>query len=173
MRPLLSFRQYAKHRGCSVQAVSKAVMAGRITTVADDKGRRKIDPEVADIQWVRNTDADQARRAAGNRVPAPLGNVAPPDPPAILSARERNETAQAELRELELQEKRGMLVKAEDVKRRAFVQARAARDALQSVPARVSAIVAAESDPAKVHDILAVEIRKVCDEIAAGDPTLH
>jgi len=37
-------------------AVKRAIDAGRITTV-DQDGRRMIDPEVADIQWAKNTRA--------------------------------------------------------------------------------------------------------------------
>jgi hypothetical protein len=166
MRTLLTFRKYAVHRGVSVQAVSKAVAAGRITTVSDVKGRRRIDPEVADIQWSRNTDPVQAQRAAGQRVQAPpTMDHSPADPRAAQSVRDRVETARAELLELELQEKRGILVKVEDVKRRAFELARAMRDALQALPPRVAAQVAAESDAARCHDILAAEVGKVCAEV--------
>lgn len=169
-RTLLTFRKYALHRGVSVQSVSKAVSGGRITTILDEKGKRRIDPEVADIQWARNTDPVQAQRAAGNRVQAPPAfDHAPADPRAAQSVRDRVETARAELYELELQEKRGVLVKAEDVKRKAFERARSARDSLQAIPARTAAVLAAETDPARCHDILAAEIRKACEEIAEAD----
>lgn len=49
---LMTQAEYAKHRGCSAVAVHKAVKAGRISLIGD-----KIDPEVADIQWERNTRA--------------------------------------------------------------------------------------------------------------------
>lgn len=166
MRQLLTFTAYAKRRGVSVVAVSKAVKVGRITTILDEKGRRRIDPEVADIQWARNTDPVQAKRAAGQREQA-----SPPafQDPATGSVRDRVETARAELFELELAEKRGMLVSAEEVRRAAFEKARVARDAMLSIPSRLAAVVAAEPDAAKCHDLLSVEIRKVCDEIAAGE----
>lgn len=44
-------RQYAKHRGVSAMAVSKAVKAGRISLTPD----KLIDPEVADAEWTKNT----------------------------------------------------------------------------------------------------------------------
>ena len=58
-RRLVTMSEYARMRGCTHQAVSKAAKAGRITLI---DGR--VDPEVADIQWARNTSADQQQRGA-------------------------------------------------------------------------------------------------------------
>lgn len=169
MRALLSFRKYAQHRGVSPEAVSQAVKRGRITTILDEKGRRKIDPEVADIQWAKNTDPVQAQRAAGQRVRPPATELDNNPTSPAANVRDRVETARAELFELELAEKRGVLGNVDDMRQAAFEKARSARDALMSVPARLAAVLAAETDMARCHDILAVEMRKVCDEIAEGD----
>jgi len=49
----LSIRAYARHRGVSDAAVRKAIAAGRITPEGDGT----VDPERADAEWVRNTEA--------------------------------------------------------------------------------------------------------------------
>ena len=49
----LSIRAYARHRGVSDAAVRKAISAGRITPEADGT----VDPDRADAEWARNTEA--------------------------------------------------------------------------------------------------------------------
>ena len=49
--PLVSLRQYAKHRGVSHTAVEKAVKQGRIHLTPDGR----LDVEAADREWSRNT----------------------------------------------------------------------------------------------------------------------
>lgn len=82
------------------------------------------------------------------------------------NARVRKERAAADLLELERAELTGRLVDAEEVRRAAFALARAAQDSLMSIPDRVSAILAAEDNPGRTHDILTLEISRVCDSLA-------
>jgi hypothetical protein len=74
---LVSLRAYARSRrerglvGGTHRAVAKAIADGRISAI---EGR--IDPQVADIQWGRNTDpAQQARGASGGAPEQPVGIV--------------------------------------------------------------------------------------------------
>lgn len=75
-RQLMGMREYARHReanglpGQTLRAVQRAIETGRISTVSDEKGRQRIDAEVADIQWNRNTDPDQSDRASAGRASA-------------------------------------------------------------------------------------------------------
>lgn len=69
MRELITKAEYARRRGVSKQAVCKAANTGRITLVDG-----KVDPEVADVQWARNTDPAQAARA-GKQSPDPILEV--------------------------------------------------------------------------------------------------
>jgi hypothetical protein len=55
----LSIRAYARHRGGSDIAVHKAIRAGRITPEADGT----LDPEKADREWNRNTEAPRVGTA--------------------------------------------------------------------------------------------------------------
>jgi hypothetical protein len=186
---LISLRAYARSRderglpGGTLRAVQKAIEAGRITPIAG-----KIDPDVADIQWERNTDPAQQKRgapgaldqleaaasappAAEVQTSAPRGDdgSASGDQRSRIREAARSEAARAELLEYELGLKRGTLILTEDVKRAAFEKARIARDALLAIPDRLAPLLAAEQDPAQVHAILAQELRRVCSELSAGE----
>ena len=64
----LSIRAYARHRGVSDAAVRKAIAAGRITPEGDGT----VDPERADAEWARNTEAPRSgTRANPARVAVP------------------------------------------------------------------------------------------------------
>ena len=179
---LLSLRAYARHRqqlglvGQTLPAVRKAIATGRISTVGE-VGNMKIDPEVADIQWASKTDAaQQARGARGGHEPKagpPRETAATTLPPGREGGRrgdyfvtkERREAAEADLAELELKERRGELVKKADVEREAFAVQRALRDRLTGIPDRIAPMLAAETDVAKCHEIVASEIRAALREI--------
>jgi hypothetical protein len=62
----------------------------------------------------------------------------------------------------------GALVPAKDVTTAAFEKARTVRDQLLNIPSRVSPILAAETNAAKVHEILDKEIRQALEVLSAG-----
>ena len=84
-------------------------------------------------------------------------------------ARAAREVAQAQLVRLELEEKRGTLVRADEVRLGAFNMARKARDQLIALPERVSALLAATGDALEVQRILEEEIERICQEIADAE----
>ena len=68
----LSLRGYARHRGVSAPAVSKAIATGRIASAVTRAGRKVyVDVELADRLWDRNTDPAQRRAAADASLAAP------------------------------------------------------------------------------------------------------
>jgi hypothetical protein len=71
---LMSFSEYARHRGVSRMAVTYAVRDGRISTTTDHAGKRCIESEVADAEWAKNTAHDKRRNTgeveAGLSAPA-------------------------------------------------------------------------------------------------------
>lgn len=172
-RVLLGLRAYARHRaerglvGRTLHAVQRAIADGRITPI---DGR--IDPEVADIQWAEKTDAvQQARGARGGHAPRP--DAEPPrsvpapagDRDGYFATKERRERAEAELAELELQERRRELVRAADVERVTFEANRAVRDRVMGIADRVAPIVAAEADVARCHEVIANECRAALRDV--------
>ena len=149
---LLTQAEYARRRGVSRQAVSKAVKKGRIPTV---KG--KIDPSVADREFEANADRQHTLKAASE---------SPPAAPNYSSSRAIREAFMANLARLDYQKRTGALVSAEEVKTAAFNTARKARDLLLALPDRLAPVLAGLDDPLECHRVMTEEIRRVCDELS-------
>lgn len=192
---LLSMRQYAKHRGVSPEAVSKAVKTGRISTVSGEKpGQRLINPEVADREWDANTDAGRQRKEAQKPAPIPEKPSKGPEmmpseaskaaaPASILREREQEpeqqgqkapsfaqsaafqKAYQARIAKLHYEEKAGKLVDADKVKVEAFRVGRIVRDAILGVADRISFKLAAETDERKVNLMLKNELIAAMEEL--------
>ena len=180
MAERMSLRKYAESRrarglpGGTLSAVQKAIAAGRISLIDG-----KIDPEVADIQWGRKTDAaQQARGLNGGHPPREQPNgestITPPesnggrdpDRDSYFGQKARRERAEAELAELELLDRLGKLIDADETKKATFNAFRTLRDRLLTIPDRTSPIIAAESDVAKVHEIQTMEMKAALREVA-------
>lgn len=163
---------YAKSKGVSTEAVSKAVRVGRLSksVVFDAKNRPRVIPELADQEWVANTDSAQQRVPA---VPPPRPDPEPDQAPArdepktatFQQARTLREAYMARLAKLEFDEKSGLLVKADAVKNEAFRTARIVRDNLLNIPDRIAAELANETNQFKVHQRLTQEIRRALEDM--------
>ena len=75
-----------------------------------------------------------------------------------------------QLRRLEFETKQGKLIEADVYRKTAANAFRAFRDSMLGIPDRVSTVVAAESDPKKVHLALKTEISRELE--AAADAVL-
>lgn len=157
--PAMSQRAYARHRGCAISTVQEAIATKRISTLPDGQ----IDSDVADGEWARNT-----------RQSAPPGSHRAQQEDEIDTfganqynkARAVREHYQARLAKLEYEEKVGKLIPSDEVKVAAFNKFRQFRDHILNLPDRLAAILAAESEPSKVYEIMAGEIRKSLNEFA-------
>lgn len=167
MRRLLSFTEYGEHRGVSAAAVSQAVAAGRITTVTDDGGRRLIDPEVADIQWKKNTDPKQSERANAGKRGGSLPGTDTPQSEKYWEIRTRREAAEMQMAELRAAELAASLVSAERVRAAAMRMSRMLRDSLLAIPSKIAPALATETDPHQVEQTLAAALRRSLDDIAS------
>lgn len=160
-----NFSQYADHIGASPAYVSKLKKQGRLVVVKDDAGRDLVDFEMSD-RLVRNTtDLGRARNggnASGGHAPsAPVEPVAGSGRvDAIFRQAQATERAyHAKLAELEYRKAIGDLVPAADVEVELARVFATFREAMQQIPGRLAAVVAAEPNQARVHDLLDVEIR--------------
>ena len=165
----ISQRAYAKHRGVSLAAVQKAIKTGRIR--ADASGR--IDAAQADAAWERNTGPRPELAIAPSSPPIPKASVTPAQEPVAggldySRARAVRENYLARLTKIEFEERSGKLVNRDEVQVAAFNKFRTFRDGMLNIPDRVAAMLAAESDATRAHDILATEIRKALLEFADG-----
>ena len=171
MTQLMTKAEYARHRGVSGAAVTKAIERCRIPLVDG-----KIDPLVADTLWRARTDPHQQRRALQQNLREPDQSIdVPPDEPAapkIGSWRDRRDKAEAQLAELELAQQLGSLVKADDVERKARQLASAIVQQFEAVPDRIAAELG--TDPAhrsKLRTRLREELDRVRAEIARAGLT--
>lgn len=183
----MSLRAYARHRGVNLQAVQNAIASKRISTIPDEKGRARIDPAVADIQWARNTDpVQQARAYGGNPPPQPSAAAiaiepppAAPGPlpargrgdqeptnPAFIEAKTSTEQYRAQLLLLEIEEKAGSLVRRADVERELGNLMAITREAILTLPDRVASVLAGETDTKRCHTLLRDEMSTILDAVA-------
>jgi hypothetical protein len=141
----------------ALSAVQKAISSGRISTLPDGR----IDSDVADGEWEANTKArpPAVRRQADDEQDA-FGAA------QYSKARAVREHYQARLAKIEYEERVGSLISKDEVQVVAFNTHRVIRDAMLNIPDRVAAMLAAETDEAKCHEMLSIEIRKALNEFA-------
>jgi hypothetical protein len=180
---LISQAEYARQKKLSREAVSKAVRTGRITLIDG-----KIDPEVADIQWKRNTDPDQAMRTKGGQASQSRGQntldgahsgEGPEDDgegfstATLLGYKERIARSDAERKEDELRKSRQELVAVAAVQRESFGKARMARDLLLNMPVRLAPTLVGKTSK-EIATAMREELRKIIEVISApGEGSEH
>lgn len=166
MPNLITPAEYSRRRGCSREAVSQAIEAGRISTLPGPTGRKMIDPEVADIQWKRNTDPKQAERAnSGKRGDAPSGG-GDQGGKEYWESKARREKAEATMAELRAEELARQLVSVERVRAASMRMSRMLRDSLLAIPSKLAPILATESDSHTIEQTLAEALRRALNDIA-------
>jgi DNA-binding transcriptional MocR family regulator len=187
---LITCAELALLKGVSKASVSKALQSGRISgAVVMEGGKRMLDRDKALQLWDQNTRRGHHAPVIAPEAPKRGQLPAPPAPPArdvadelkrlvanlpddqipdLYESRGRKEHYQAELAKLQVAQQRKELVSAEDVKKEAFTMGRAIRDGMMNIPDRLSAQVAAISDPREVHRVMTEEIRVALRMLADG-----
>lgn len=182
----MGYREYARHRGVTLQAVQKAIKAGRIKPV-DVEGKPKIDAAQADRDWQENTDpAKQSLLYSAGSVPTGEAGGAPTAPPASDdeadevaeksnadddTAAYRRERAEREAirrqkEQIELDQLRGRVVDKDEVARLRFTEFRSLRDALGNLGARIKDALAAETDPLRCEQLVDEEKDRILTDFA-------
>lgn len=156
--------EYAAHLGASKAYVTKLGHQGRLVE-REINGKKLIDVELTD-RLIRNTTdmskAGNGANAAPGRAPsaaiAPIADGGKVD--AIFRQAQAQERAyNAKMAELDYKKAIGEVVLAADVEAELSRVFATFREAMMQIPSRVAAVVAAESDEAKVHRLIADEIR--------------
>ncbi len=167
-KKITSLRQFAKMVGVSHTAIEKAIKAGRIPKAAvyrDAAGKHKIyDVALAKKSFAANSDPAKVKVK-----PEPEAEEPPVDKAQAETynkSRTIKEVYGARKAKLEYETMAGELVEKRKVKMEAFNVARKVRDAMLNIPSRMSAQLAAETDPHKVHTILEQEIVQALEELA-------
>ena len=171
---LLTKSAYARHRGCDEKAVRKAIAEGRISTIDG-----KIDPEVADIQWAKNTRAradskraDPAFSLAGG-APRPAAQHAARGPdsgpaaPGYADYPAIREKADAEMAQRANLKAAGLLVERASTERGVFDVVRSFRDAVMAVGQRAAPKVVGMSDARDIEHTITEETRKALEGFEA------
>ena len=94
------------------------------------------------------------------------------EPTSYHAAKTLRESAEAQIAQLKLLEKQGHLIRIDAVE---IVLARTFstfRDNLLQMPSRLAALIAAESDPAKVHNMLYEEFHRALVELSGATDRL-
>jgi hypothetical protein len=157
--------EYARHRGVSEAAVSKALKAQRISLQADGK----IDPVAADAQWARNSRVRAGSgKAAAPGVAGDDGAIGGEEPGSdnYWTARSRREQAEAELAEIELAEKQAQVIQVKAVEAVWAQALSSVREHLLQVRARLAPLLAVESDVFKIEQLLDAEHSQALQHLA-------
>lgn len=157
----------AQALGLSKAAITKLKQQGMpVHSVAAARAWRKVSQNVA----LQKPDAG---------APPPTVPPAPPEqraqhPPvsdvaeSFHEARARKESRSADMIELDLAKKRGALIEVDEVRSAYARRAAGLREALMQIPARLAAVLAAETDVGKCHDTLRDELHQVLQQVTQG-----
>ncbi|RKP43803.1 hypothetical protein [Pararobbsia silviterrae] len=180
----VSQRAFARHMGVALNAVQKAIKAGRISLTSTGK----IDVDAAERAWRRNTDESRRSFEDLSRPSRALSSTATSSPPAdpddddlppagagedphmaaYRAARAAREQTRLERERMELERDRGNTLSLADAQRMAFTAFRTVRDNVMNVPVRVKDSLAAEADPSRVEAMLEEELARALSSIDAA-----
>ena len=165
---LISKGEFARELSVSASMVTKYVARG--LPLVD----RKV-PVRRAKKWIKDQGfRDRAPRHKGDRPkakPKPQpSNGKPPTGETRADAERRKEIALADLRELELQAKRGELVDLAAINVYISGMVIRARDLLLSLPGELSDQLADESDAVRVKKTMAAEIERSLRDLAVYQP---
>lgn len=153
----VSIREFARQRGVSDAAVRKAIDRGEIAQEPDGS----IDP-ARNAGWQPRA---QARSLPKAEAAAPEPSSAIPD---YSKSRAIREAYAARLAKLEFEERAGKLVSADEARIEQFRIARALRDRLLQLPAKIApqlvALIADDPDVVAVETMLETELRELLSE---------
>ena len=183
----ISQREYARRLGISNELVSRAVKCGQIKK-GWDKEAAKIIVEHANVEWgamylktdvnkilkqpIGEDDAPEASHGAGEHAfehaeveTSNTDNLRLHDGTSFAEAKRIREIVEAQLASLELKEKKGDLVRKENVYKELFSFGQQLRVALLAIPDRNIDLILSASNRAEAHQLLTGEIHGVLEEI--------
>lgn len=147
----ISLREFARRMGIHHSSIAYAIRQGRIPHEKEGREYSIPWPEAKrayeDTQQRRNQEGDSSKEFD------------------LFKARAKKETYLARIRELEFLEKMGDLVDAREVENHLFRTSRQIRDAMLGIPDRLAAVLAAENDAAKCHELILSEIERVLEDL--------
>ena len=192
MQVLVKPAEFARIKCVSKPTVSTAMESRIAAAIVEKDGRRWLDRDLALELWDKNTKPNNNAKIsptgqARNRRPAePRPDVAPPPASAAAAvasavmalpddaipgrdiSEERKQHYQAELAKVQALQARNEVGSIDAMKREAFALAKAVREGVLSVIPRVSADLAALSDPFEIERLLEDEMLTALRALANG-----
>lgn len=170
---LLSFRQYAKLRGCSPQSVSNAVAEGRISVI---KGERRgkvvdlIDPQKANIEWEHNTKTEYRNTVAEEKfsleVESPEISFGDNVPPSLFVSRAWGEAYKAKLAQVEYEKAIGALIPAVIVEQIWAKLLSNFRAKMIAIPSKVAPQLQGMEDLLEIEQLIKEQIHEGLSELS-------
>ena len=162
----------ARELGVSRQAIHDLVKRDILTKDKDGL----IDVEMAKIALANRVHPSSKTAAALQSTqpadtPPPSTAETEPDGTEITSyhvAKTLREAAEAQMARLKLAEMQGALIRIDAVKATLATVFATTRDALLQIPARMAPLLAADADPASVHNMLHAEIHQALHHLAGS-----
>lgn len=165
----ISQREYARRLGISNEAVRKAIEAGKIVK-GWDKKEGKIILDIANKEWgalhFKNNINEIVSEIGGNKSEG--NNLSLNGDSSFAEARRVKEIIQAQLVALDLKERKGELVKKDQVYKELYAFGQQMRTSLQAIPDRVIDNVLAAKSRSEAHTLVTEAIHEVLESLTTG-----
>ena len=159
---LMTMAEYSRRRKVNRSHITRLaqrgilVMRGKLVDVAASDA--VLDDRPVDVEPLQATPPPQFRPAAD-----PLGGQTGA---SFAQARTVEMVFRAKLRKLEYEVRQGKVIEAEVVRKSMADAGRALRDGILGLPDRLATVLAAESDPKKIHVTLKTELSRELEALA-------
>jgi len=161
-------KAYAIHRKVSGAMVTKYLQNGMIPSAKQVGRKWYIDPEKAD-QELNNALGRTGDTLTKIKPETYIDKSQKTPMPSLAANRAIKEMYAARLQKLEFEEKSKKLVPFDELKLQLSKLHLQVRDNLRTIPDRISPIIAAETDSAKIHSIISSEIRECLEGLKTID----
>ncbi len=164
----VSQRKAAEALGMALSTLQHHIKRGNVTLIEG-----KVDVEIARMQLARNVDQDQSYKGqqnAGNGSGTASRDEDPREESPLWQAKTATERLREQILTLELAERRGELAKVADMEAAMAAKLTATREMLRSIADRLAPLLAAETDPIKVHQMVLKAIDEALRNLTAEAP---
>lgn len=160
----MTTREYALHRGVSDSYIRRMKRKGNLVLADGDR----IDVCASDE--LLNGVTDPVRGGKRGDAEQPAANIPAFVAPALTvvtvqEAVRRERLARARMAELELGEESGQLARVDEMKRAVFTLVRQALNRMHGQSSRLRRLLAKETDPFKIADIIDADVADTCKEM--------
>ena len=170
---LITMAELAEIKGISKAAVSKRVKSGRLdAAIVLIGGKKKLNKDIALDIWENTTDIQRTAiqqqwltPEQKNELLNVIDELPAEEIPDFNTSRAKKMYYDAKLAEIEVNFKNKELVDAKETEKKGYELAKSMSSKLMSLPERVSALFASETDAASIGKVLKEELYNCIDEV--------